>query len=76
MTAMNYFLNIQQYTWRRKDRSQASRIDIILIGTYFINLVAFCKIKPTVIESTDHQSVCLKFNPGLTEIIIRCSCDK
>ena len=25
--------NIQQYTWRRKDRSQASRIDLILIGT-------------------------------------------
>jgi hypothetical protein len=45
---MNYFLSIHQYTWRRKDRSQASRIDLILIGTYFINLVAFCKIKPTV----------------------------
>ena len=59
--------NIQQYTWRRKDRSQASRIDLILIGTDFINLVEFCKIKPGVIQSTYHQSVFLKFNPGLTE---------
>jgi exonuclease III len=27
--------NIQQYTWSRKDRSQASKIDLILIGTDF-----------------------------------------
>ena len=39
--------------------SQTSRIDLIL--------VEFCKIKPAVIQSTDHQSVFLKFNPGLTE---------
>ena len=47
--------------------SQTSRIDLILIGTDFVNLVEFCKIKPAVIQSTDHQSVFLKFNPGLTE---------
>jgi exonuclease III len=51
--------NIQLYTWRRKDRSQASRIDLILIGTDFVSLVEFCKIKPAVIQSTDHQSVFL-----------------
>jgi exonuclease III len=37
--------NIQQYIWRRKDRSQASRIDLILIGADFVNLVEFCNIK-------------------------------
>ena len=26
-----------------------------------------CKIKPAAIQSTVHQSVFLKFNPGLTE---------
>ena len=33
--------NIQQYTWRRKDRSQASRIDLNLIGTDFVILVEY-----------------------------------
>ena len=27
--------NIQQFTWRRKDKSQASRIDMIFIGMDF-----------------------------------------
>ena len=59
--------NVQQFTWRRKNKSQASRIDLILIGTEFKSLVESCKIKPAIIKSTDHQSVFLKFKPGLTE---------
>jgi hypothetical protein len=49
--------NIQQCKWRRKDRSQANIIDLILIGTDFLNLVEFCKIKPAVIQSTYHRCV-------------------
>ena len=49
-----------QYTWRRKDRSQSSRIDMFLIGIDFMSLVTECKIKPVVIKSTDHQSVFMK----------------
>ena len=59
--------NVQQFTWRRKDKSQASRIDFILIGEDFKSLVESCKIKPAIIKSTDHQCVFLKFRTGLAE---------
>jgi exonuclease III len=51
----------QQFTWRRKDKTQASRIDMIFIGTHFCSLVETCKIKPVTTQSTDHQSVYIKF---------------
>jgi exonuclease III len=48
--------------WRRKDKTQASRIDMILLGNNFLSLVHGCKIKPAVIQCTDHQRVVLTFN--------------
>jgi hypothetical protein len=37
---------------------------ILLIGKYFLSLVQGCKIKPAVIQYTDHQSVVLAFRSG------------
>ena len=62
-----YNENRQQFTWRRKDKTQASRIDMILLGKYFLSLVQGCKIKPAVIQYTDHQSVVLTFRSGVSE---------
>ena len=59
--------NIQQFTWRRRDKSQASRIDLILVGKDFISFVEQCKIKPACIQYTDHLSVCLYFKAGIAE---------
>ena len=59
--------NVQQFTWRRKDKSQASRIDMICIGMDFRMLVESCKIKPAFIQSTDHRSVFLKLRSGVQE---------
>ena len=53
--------NKTQFTWRRKDNSQASRIDYIFVQEDFLTFIESCKIKPVVIKSTDHQSVHLKF---------------
>lgn len=58
---------LTEFTWRRKDKSQASRLDMIFIGSEFLPLIEWCKIKPAVIQSTDHQNVFLKFKPGLSE---------
>jgi exonuclease III len=54
-----YNENRQQFTWRRKDKTQSSRIDMIRLGKYFLSLVQGCKIKPAVIQYTDYQSVVL-----------------
>jgi hypothetical protein len=59
--------NVQQFTWRRKDKSQASRIDMIFIEMDFRMLVESCKIKPAFIQSTDHLSVFLKLRSGVQE---------
>ena len=59
--------NIQQFTWRRKDKSQASRIDLILIDSNLIPQIDTCKIKPATIQYTDHLSVCLTFKTGASE---------
>ena len=56
--------NRQQFTWRRNDKTQASRIDMILLGKDFLSLVQGYKIKPAVIQYTDHQSVVLTFRSG------------
>jgi exonuclease III len=62
-----YNENRQQFTWRRKYKTQASRIGMILLGKYFLSLVQGCKIKPAVIQYTDHQSVGLTFRSGVSE---------
>jgi hypothetical protein len=59
--------NVQQFTWRRTDKSQASRIDMIFIGMDCHMLVESCKIKPAFIQSTDHLSVFLKLRSGVQE---------
>lgn len=59
--------NIQQFTWRRKDKSQASRIDLILIDSNLRPQIDTCKIKPATIQYTDHLSVCLTFKTGASE---------
>ena len=40
---------------------------ILLIGKYILSLVQGCKIKPAVIQYTDHQSVVLTFRLGVYE---------
>jgi hypothetical protein len=40
-----YNENRQQFTWRRKDKTQASRIDMILLGKDLLSHVQVCKIK-------------------------------
>ena len=45
-------VNGQQFTWRRKDKTQSSRIDMILLAKYLLSLVQGCKIKPVVIQYT------------------------
>ena len=57
----------QQFNWRRKDKAQASRIDMIFIGTDFCSLAETCKIKPVTIQSTDHQSVYINCIPAVSE---------
>jgi len=59
--------NKQQFTWRRKDKSQSSRIDMILIGKDFQSIIQSCKIYPAVIQTTDHQGVLLAFSTGVPE---------
>jgi hypothetical protein len=59
--------NKRQFTWRRKDKSQASRIDYILANTNFKSRINWCKIKPVCIKYTDHQSVFLNFLSSVEE---------
>jgi exonuclease III len=59
--------NKRQFTWRRKDKSQASRIDYILVNTNFKSRINWCKIKPVCIKYTDHQSVFLNFLSSVEE---------
>jgi hypothetical protein len=40
---------------------------MILLGKYLLSLVQGCKIKPAVIQYTDHQSVVLTFRSGVSE---------
>jgi exonuclease III len=47
-----------------KDKTQASRIDMILLGKDLLSLVQGSEIKPAVIHYTDHQSVVLTFRSG------------
>ena len=38
-----YNENRQQFTWRRKDKTQSSRIDMILLAKDLLSLVQGCK---------------------------------
>lgn len=49
-----------QFTWRRLNPPQASRIDLFLISKNLIPNIKSCDIRPALIKSTDHQAVSLK----------------
>ena len=59
--------NKRQFTWNRKDKSQASRTDYILVNKNFNSRINWCKIKPVCIKYTDHQSVLLNFLSSVEE---------
>ena len=40
----------RQFTWRRKHKSQASRIDYILVNANFKSRIHWCTIKPVCIN--------------------------
>ena len=71
-----------QYTWRRKDSSQKSRIDYWLINEDILPTVRSCDIRPAMIQTTDHMAISItltlntkrgpgswKFNNSLLEVI-------
>lgn len=49
--------NIQRFTWRRKDKYQASRIFLILNSSNFKPSIYICKIKLATFKYTDHFSI-------------------
>ena len=49
-----------QYTWKRKNSIEKSRIDFWLIGTNLVPLVSSTDIRPACIQYTDHQAISLK----------------
>lgn len=53
-----------QFTWKRRNNQQASRIDMIFIEKTFLHKCLYCKIHPALINSTDHQGVSLNFQTG------------
>jgi hypothetical protein len=63
---LNYFYS-KQFTWRRKDKSQASRIDYILVNKNFKSRINWCKFKTVCIKYADHQSVFLNFLSSVEE---------
>jgi hypothetical protein len=61
VNSLKTLLKTNAFTWCRKDKSQASRIDYILVNTNFKSRINWCKIKPVCIKYTDYQSVFLNF---------------
>ena len=56
----NLHSNRQQYTWRRKNNIEKSRIDIWLIDENIVPLVYSTDIRPALIQYTDHLAISLK----------------
>lgn len=50
----------KQYTWRRQNHNEKSRIDFWLIDENIIPLVYSTDIRPACIKYTDHQDISLK----------------
>ena len=50
----------KQFTWRRKNGIEKSRIDFWLIQELTCCSIFSCDIRPALINSTDHLSVSLK----------------
>lgn len=52
--------NASQYTWRRKNNSEKSRIDFFLTDENLLPLIENTDIRPAQIKYTDHMAVSLK----------------
>jgi exodeoxyribonuclease-3 len=53
----------KQYTWRRKNSIEKSRIDFWLIEEILLSCVLQSDIRPALIKSTDHLAISLKLRP-------------
>jgi len=49
-----------QFTWNRKDKSEATRIDYFLVSTEILMNSYSSDIRPIVLKFTDHNSISLK----------------
>jgi hypothetical protein len=49
-----------QFTWNRKDKSEATRIDYFLVWTEILMNSYSSDIRPIVLKFTDHNSISLK----------------
>ena len=49
-----------QFTWNRKDKFEATRIDYFLVSTEILMNLYSCDIRPIVLKYTDHNSISLK----------------
>ena len=49
-----------QFTWNRKDKSEATRIDYFLVSTEILMNFYSRDIRPIVLKFTDHNSISLK----------------
>lgn len=52
--------NLTQFTWRRKNGVDKSRIDYWLIDENIVPIVSACDIRPALIQHTDHMAITLK----------------
>ena len=55
-----------QFTWRRKNGLEKSRIDFWLIDKNLSPLILTSDIRPVVIHTTDHQAISVKIKKPLT----------
>ena len=51
---------INQFTWKRKNSDEKSRIDMFLIDENLTPLVKSCDIRPAQIKFTDHLAISIK----------------
>ena len=54
--------NTRQFTWCRKDRTEATRIDYFFVSKEVQKNCKSCVIRPIVQKITDHNAVSLKIN--------------
>ena len=61
----NLHQDINQFTWRRKNGLEKSRIDFWLIDKNITPLISSSDIRPVAIHTTDHQAMSLKIKKPL-----------
>ena len=52
----------KQFTWRRKNGNEKSRIDFWLIESNIMPLISKVDIRPACIKYTDHQAICIQIS--------------